>query len=82
MIPQGRSPRGPDLMAKYPSPHPSQVPKSWRPRLEKMDYIWVPTQFHYDTFNRYVRSEKLRILPETVDTDFFDPKRLLIEVWH
>mmetsp|Transcript_19713 Transcript_19713/g.49486 ORF Transcript_19713/g.49486 Transcript_19713/m.49486 type:complete len:484 (+) Transcript_19713:257-1708(+) len=49
------------------------LPNSWVPRLEKMDFILVPTKFHYDIWKRKVKEYKLRVLPECVDTDLFSP---------
>jgi glycosyltransferase involved in cell wall biosynthesis len=41
-----------------------------------MDEVWVPTQFHYETFRQSgVDARKLFVVPEAVDTDFFDPSK-------
>lgn len=35
-------------------------------------YLWVPSQFHYDRFiEQGISQEKLVVIPEAVDTDFF-----------
>lgn len=40
-----------------------------------MDRVWVPTEFHAESFRRAgVAAEKLDVIGEAVDTDFFDPK--------
>ncbi|KAG0570881.1 hypothetical protein KC19_6G194500 [Ceratodon purpureus] len=46
-------------------------------RCNKMDEVWVPTQFHIDTFTRAgIVPEKLVKVVQPVDTDFFNPARL------
>lgn len=51
-----------------------RVPSAWVPRLNRMDELWVPTAFHVDTFRRSgVREELLHVVPEAVDSKFFDP---------
>jgi glycosyltransferase involved in cell wall biosynthesis len=52
-----------------------RLPSGWASRLNSMDFIWVPTQFSYSIFQREVSSEKLRILGEPVDTDFFSSSK-------
>ena len=53
------------------------VPSSWVERLNRMDHVWVPTNFHLDTFSRAgVHLEKLSVLPESVDTAFYDPQNV------
>ncbi|CAD7936033.1 unnamed protein product [Amoebophrya sp. A120] len=49
------------------------LPSSWVPRLEKMDYILVPTKFHFDIWRKKIHEYKLRVLHEAVDTEFFSP---------
>jgi len=52
----------------------SSVPLGWVPKLLVMDQIWVPTKFHVETFSRGgVPRSKLVVIPESVDTDVFDP---------
>jgi glycosyltransferase involved in cell wall biosynthesis/tetratricopeptide (TPR) repeat protein len=42
-----------------------------------MDAVWVPSQFNLETFSAAgVQREKLRVVPETVDEDLFDPTRV------
>jgi len=39
-----------------------------------MDEIWVPTRFHLETFAKSgVDVNKLVVIPESVDVDFFNP---------
>ena len=53
----------------------NRLPDGWINRLNTMDEVWVPTLFSYDIFmNEGVKQEKLRIIPEPVDTDFYSPK--------
>lgn len=43
-------------------------------RCNKMDEVWVPSEFHVETFTRAgVVPEKLRKVVQPVDTVFFDP---------
>ncbi|KAJ0406838.1 hypothetical protein P43SY_008860 [Pythium insidiosum] len=54
-----------------------RVPKGWSDRMNKMDEIWVPTRFQEKIFrDGGVSAERLRVLPEAVDVDFFDPARV------
>jgi len=47
-----------------------RLPSGWAERLNKMDYIWVPTEFHRGIFaTGGVVPEKLRVVPESVDVD-------------
>lgn len=51
-----------------------RVPSSWVEKLNLMDRIWVPTEFHRQTFEfSGVSSNKLVVVPEAVDVDFFNP---------
>ncbi|EYU19841.1 hypothetical protein ABFS82_06G082900 [Erythranthe guttata] len=46
-------------------------------RCNKMDYVWVPTDFHVDTFTQSgVDPTKIRKIVQPVDSDFFDPFRV------
>jgi hypothetical protein len=73
-----------------PCPHPSEaayaigrtmyetdrVPASWVERCNRMDEIWVPTAFHVEAFEKSgVDRSKLVVMPEAVDTVFFDPSK-------
>ncbi|GAB4364935.1 MAG: hypothetical protein Kow0042_03870 [Calditrichia bacterium] len=52
-----------------------RLPVEWLDSFHEMDEIWVPSRFNYDTFSRHgVPAEKLRIIPEGIDTDVFDPQ--------
>lgn len=51
-----------------------RLPDGWAKRLNRMDFVWVPTQFHLDIFEKGgVSREKLVVMPEAVDTDFYNP---------
>jgi glycosyltransferase involved in cell wall biosynthesis len=53
------------------------VPSGWIPKLHQMDRIWVPTQFHVETFAKAgVHRSKLKAIPEPVDTEFYSPDRV------
>ena len=48
------------------------IPTGWVERLNKMDEIWVPTDHSKQIFLKSgVSLDKLKVVPETVDTDFF-----------
>lgn len=51
-----------------------RTPSGWAERLNAMDEVWVPTAFQRDVFvSGGVQADKLLVLPEPVDTQFFDP---------
>ena len=50
------------------------LPAEWVDRCNRMDSIWVPTEFHRHSFSRAgVDATKLVVVGEAVDTVFFDP---------
>ena len=54
-----------------------RLPAGWDERLNKMDEVWVPTEFHRRIFAAGgVEPAKLVVLGEPVDTVFFDPKQV------
>ena len=54
----------------------SSVPRAWLPRLLEVDEVWVPCEFNVETFQRGgMPADRLRVLPETIDFDLFDPER-------
>eukprot|EP00456_Euglypha_rotunda_P051899 TRINITY_DN41881_c0_g1_i1.p1 TRINITY_DN41881_c0_g1~~TRINITY_DN41881_c0_g1_i1.p1 ORF type:complete len:173 (+),score=22.92 TRINITY_DN41881_c0_g1_i1:117-635(+) len=51
-----------------------RLPQGWTERLNKMDEVWVPTNFHRKIFEEGgVESSKLIVIPEPVDVDFYNP---------
>ena len=53
-----------------------RLPESWVPACNRMDEIWVPSQFNVETFAQYgVERSKLVVMPEAVDELFFDPAK-------
>lgn len=51
-----------------------RIPAHWVPFLNNMDEVWVPSRFNYDTFSRSgVDAGKIRIIPYSVDTDYYKP---------
>lgn len=51
-----------------------RVPEDWVPRLNRMDQVWVPSQFGLEQFvSSGVKREKIAVVPEAVDTDHFNP---------
>ena len=54
-----------------------RLPSGWNDRLNKMDQVWVPTEFARGVFAAGgVEPSKLRVLGEPVDVDFFDPEKV------
>ena len=50
------------------------VPDDWVERCNKMDSVWVPTEFHRESFLRAgVEERKLVVVGEPVDAALFDP---------
>ncbi|CAJ1423176.1 unnamed protein product [Effrenium voratum] len=53
-----------------------KVPASWVPRISRMDQVWVPSHFGLEQFVASgVPREKIRVVPEAVDTALFDPSK-------
>lgn len=51
-----------------------RIPGYWVDACNNMDEIWVPSEFNRKTFrNSGVKPEKLRVVPYSVDTDFYRP---------
>lgn len=52
-----------------------RLPRNWAPRIQKMDEVWVPTEFSKEQFIRSgISAEKIVVVPEAVDTEFFKPR--------
>ncbi len=67
-------PEGPDVARTMFET--SSVPRAWLPRLLEVDEVWVPCEFNLETFPRGgMPADRLRVLPETIDFDLFDPER-------
>ena len=51
-----------------------RLPDGWLERLNGMDYVWVPTDFHRRVFiDGGVDSDKLTVIGEPVDVDTYRP---------
>lgn len=51
-----------------------RFPKAWLGQLLKRDAVWVPCEHNREAFERGgVPSNRLRVLPETIDFDVFAP---------
>ena len=51
------------------------IPEEWVRRCNLMDEVWVPTEFHRKIFeDSGVAKDKIVVVPEPVDTDFFSPE--------
>ena len=54
-----------------------RIPAGWVERLNFMDEIWVPTEFSRVIFSAAgISNQKLRVVPEPVDTEFFKPSSI------
>jgi len=57
------------------------IPAGWVERLNFMDEIWVPTLFSKDIFEKFgVKRSKLRIVGEPVDTHFYSPMSITLQM--
>ena len=54
-----------------------QLPEGWENRINTMHEVWVPTEFAKDIFIKAgVNKRKIVVVPEPVDTEFFQPRNL------
>lgn len=54
-----------------------RIPVSWVDACNKMDEIWVPTQFNLETFsNSGVERSKIKVIPFGIDHIYFNPLRV------
>lgn len=52
-----------------------RVPRTWMSQINSQHHIWVPSPFNVETFSRAgVQANKLRFIPEPLDTDLFRPR--------
>lgn len=50
------------------------LPRAWMLHMNKLDEVWVPSKWQKDMFAAAgVKEEKLHVLPETVDSNYFNP---------
>jgi glycosyltransferase involved in cell wall biosynthesis len=53
-----------------------RVPDGWAERCNALDEIWLPSEFHRETFAASgVERNKIRIIPQALDTQLFCPGR-------
>lgn len=58
-----------------------RLPSGWLERLRQLDEIWVPTEFSRRVFlDAGVDDEKVFVIGEAVDTDFFDRDRVGVDL--
>ncbi|MCU1447988.1 MAG: hypothetical protein JWP02_158, partial [Acidimicrobiales bacterium] len=51
------------------------LPADWRDQCNTMDEVWVPSEHNLHTFAKAgVKAKKLHKVPETFDTELFDPE--------
>ncbi|WP_084664443.1 glycosyltransferase [Thermanaeromonas toyohensis] len=52
-----------------------RIPEEWVDYLNRMDEIWVPSQFNVETFSASgVREKKLKVVPGGIDPELFSPQ--------
>jgi glycosyltransferase involved in cell wall biosynthesis len=53
-----------------------RIPQHWVQYCNRMDELWVPSRFNFETFSRSgVEPQKMKIVPIPVDTYFFKPQK-------
>lgn len=53
-----------------------RIPQHWVKYCNRMDELWVPSQFNLETFSRSgVDPQKIKVVPIPVDTKFFKPQK-------
>lgn len=58
-----------------------RIPAEWVPLCNKMDEIWVPSEFNLQTFSASgVDRRKLRVLPYGIDTGFYGPAQDALDI--
>lgn len=58
-----------------------RLPAGWLERLRQLDEIWVPTEFSRRIFlDAGVDADKVFVIGEAVDTDFFDRARVGVDL--
>ena len=51
-----------------------RIPETWVSAFNRLDEVWVPSQFNRETFTASgVSPEKIRVVPYAIDTEFFTP---------
>ena len=49
-------------------------------QVERVDEVWVPTEWHRSVFHQAgVNPAKIRVMPEPVDTEFFNPDKAALQ---
>lgn len=51
-----------------------RIPESWVAELNRFDEIWVPSRFNEQTFRASGVKVPLKVVPNFMDTDQFDPR--------
>jgi len=58
-----------------------RLPAGWADACNRMDAVWVPTEFNRETFaSAGVEPEKLRVVPGAIDMARFDPKAAALRI--
>lgn len=69
-----RSTKGPAARIGCTIFETDRIPAHWVGPCNQMDEVWVPSEFNRETFSKSgVAREKLRVIPYSVDTDYFHP---------
>jgi len=67
-------PRGAKVTVGRTMYETDSLPADWVERCNRMDEVWVPTEFHRETFAAAgVDRDRLAVLGEPVDAAFFNP---------
>jgi glycosyltransferase involved in cell wall biosynthesis len=58
-----------------------QIPDGWAERCNALDELWLPSEFHRETFAASgVKRGKIRVVPQAVDSDVFSPGRTPLQL--
>jgi glycosyltransferase involved in cell wall biosynthesis len=58
-----------------------RIPDGWAERCNALDELWLPSEFHRETFAASgVERNKIRVMPQALDTQIFCPGRSPIEL--
>src|SRR5580692_2176976 len=57
-----------------------RIPDGWAERCNALDELWLPSEFHRETFAASgVERNKIRVMPQALDTQIFCPGRSPLE---
>lgn len=54
-----------------------RIPQEWIQKCNRMDEIWVPSDFNKKTFSQAgIQENKIFVIPECIDTEVFNPDKV------